>query len=132
MASSQRSGAHWLQISQIALATRIPEKFLEQILLNLKNEGFLKSRRGIGGGYSLNLPEKDITLDKILDALEGSQFHFSPDTLEDGEVAAVLTAAIRKAEEAARNQLRSQNLATLVDEVQENTVHRNQVVNYEI
>ena len=42
-----------IQISTVAQRTNIPEKFLEQILLALRNGGVLKSKRGVEGGYSL-------------------------------------------------------------------------------
>ena len=40
-------------IQDIAVSERIPLKFLEQILLTLKNGGLLRSKRGVGGGYVL-------------------------------------------------------------------------------
>jgi len=128
IAQRAREGVYWLQISQIAEATEIPEKFLEQILLNLKNEGFLKSRRGISGGYSLNLPEHLITLDRILLSLEGT-----PHPIEgENEVVAVLARAIHKAEEASRMQLRSQNLTLLVNEVEAKTASHHSFSEYQI
>ena len=38
------------QTSDIAAAEKIPKKFLEQILLRLKNQGMVQSRRGSRGG----------------------------------------------------------------------------------
>lgn len=59
------------QIQDIVKKENIPEKFLEQILLNLKNSGFLQSKRGVGGGYFLSkLPDK-ITLGKIIRLIDG-------------------------------------------------------------
>jgi hypothetical protein len=51
-----------IQISTVAQRTNIPEKFLEQILLALRNGGVLKSKRGVEGGYSLAKGSDDITL----------------------------------------------------------------------
>ena len=42
-----------LQISEISKKESIPIKFLEQILLTLKNNGILNSKRGASGGYLL-------------------------------------------------------------------------------
>jgi len=42
-----------LTISFIAEKEKIPKKFLEQILLELRNAGFLYSKKGAGGGYFL-------------------------------------------------------------------------------
>jgi Rrf2 family protein len=41
------------QIQEVSEAGRIPVKFLEQILLTLRNHGILSSKRGVGGGYTL-------------------------------------------------------------------------------
>src|SRR3989337_3144093 len=41
------------QIKELAERNRIPKKFLELILLELKNAGIVESRRGVGGGYLL-------------------------------------------------------------------------------
>ena len=59
------------QIEELASAEHIPLKFLEQILLTLKKAGLLKSRRGVGGGYQLDLPPARISLADILTAVDG-------------------------------------------------------------
>jgi Rrf2 family protein len=60
-----------MQISRIAEAERIPKKFLEQILLDLRNAGFLYSKKGAGGGYSLNRDPKEIFLVSIMRITDG-------------------------------------------------------------
>jgi Rrf2 family protein len=60
-----------LQIKEIAAREKIPVKFLEQILLTLKNAGLVKSRMGSGGGYYLNKPANQITLGQIVRILDG-------------------------------------------------------------
>jgi len=60
-----------MQISRIAEEERIPKKFLEQILLDLRNAGFLYSKKGAGGGYSLNKDPKDIFLVSIMRITDG-------------------------------------------------------------
>ena len=60
-----------IQISTVAQRTNIPEKFLEQILLALRNGGVLKSKRGVEGGYSLAKPSDDITLGEVIRLLDG-------------------------------------------------------------
>lgn len=60
-----------LQIARIAEDERIPKKFLEQILLDLRNAGYLYSKKGAGGGYSLNKHPKDIFLSDILRITDG-------------------------------------------------------------
>lgn len=58
-------------ISEMAEKERIPKKFLEVILLELKNQGLLISRKGKGGGYLLRKPPKDITVGQIIRIIDG-------------------------------------------------------------
>ena len=58
-------------INDVAERKAIPQKYLEQILLSLKNEGILVSKRGVGGGYALSRPPGDINLGEIIRAVEG-------------------------------------------------------------
>ena len=58
-------------IAEIAKKRRIPLKFLENILLQLKNEGVLESKKGKGGGYFFKLPPKDIPLARIIRIIDG-------------------------------------------------------------
>jgi Rrf2 family protein len=60
-----------LQIGQISELEQIPVKFLEQILLTLKNAGLLQSKRGIAGGYYLAKPAQSIMLGQIVRILDG-------------------------------------------------------------
>jgi len=60
-----------MQISKIAEEEKIPKKFLEQILLDLRNAGFLYSKKGAGGGYSLNKDPKEIFLVQIMRITDG-------------------------------------------------------------
>src|SRR3954451_12310140 len=60
-----------MQICRISDAERIPKKFLEQILLDLRNAGFLYSKKGAGGGYSLNRDPKEIFLVSIMRITDG-------------------------------------------------------------
>ncbi|KQC01701.1 Rrf2 family transcriptional regulator [Pedobacter sp. Hv1] len=60
-----------MQIARIAEEEHIPKKFLEQILLDLRNAGYLYSKKGAGGGYSLNKNPEDIYLVDILRITDG-------------------------------------------------------------
>ena len=60
-----------LQIKEISQREQISPKFLEQILLTLKNAGLLHSKMGIGGGYYLARPASEITLGQIFRILDG-------------------------------------------------------------
>ena len=58
-------------IAEIAKKRRIPLKFLENILLQLKNEGVLESKKGKGGGYFFKVPPRDVPLARIIRIIDG-------------------------------------------------------------
>lgn len=58
-------------IADLAREEKIPKKFLELILLALKNNGVLQSRKGKGGGYSLGKEPGSIVMGKVIRVLEG-------------------------------------------------------------
>jgi Rrf2 family protein len=60
-----------VQIKEISQREQIPAKFLEQILLALKNAGVLHSKMGLGGGYYLARPASEINLGQIVRVLDG-------------------------------------------------------------
>ncbi|HEY2981203.1 MAG TPA: Rrf2 family transcriptional regulator [Anaerolineales bacterium] len=60
-----------VQIKEISLRDQIPSKFLEQILLALKNGGLVHSKMGLGGGYYLARPSDQISLGQIIRILDG-------------------------------------------------------------
>lgn len=60
-----------VQIKEIAQQEKIPVKFLEQILLTLKNAGVVQSRMGSGGGYYLARTADRINLGEIIRILDG-------------------------------------------------------------
>lgn len=61
----------WVQIAEIAGAEKIPKKFLEHVLLDLRKADIVESKKGQHGGYRLSRPPKDITLGEALRAVEG-------------------------------------------------------------
>jgi Rrf2 family protein len=58
-------------IADLAERERIPRKFLEAILLELKNAGVLKSKKGKGGGYSLARASQQITMGQVIRIIDG-------------------------------------------------------------
>ena len=58
------------QIQDIVRKEAIPEKFLEQILVTLKNAGFIHSKRGIGGYFLRKSPE-EISLGDVIRVIDG-------------------------------------------------------------
>lgn len=60
-----------VQIAEIARAENISQKFLENILLNLRKNGFLGSKKGKGGGYYLLKAPGEILMADVMRVLEG-------------------------------------------------------------
>lgn len=60
------------KIHEIASSERIPEKFLELILLELKNARLVESERGARGGYRLRRSPKQIFLGEIIRTIDGA------------------------------------------------------------
>jgi len=68
---AQEAGRELVQIAEIADHEHIPIKFLEAILVELKEAGFLGSKRGKHGGYFLARPMDTIMLGGVIRRLEG-------------------------------------------------------------
>ena len=69
--AQKNNSPHMMQIKEIAQREDISAKFLEQILLALKNNGLLQSKMGVGGGYYLARSASEITLGQIFRVLDG-------------------------------------------------------------
>ncbi|MDR2124588.1 MAG: Rrf2 family transcriptional regulator [Desulfovibrio sp.] len=64
-------GGRLVRIPSIAEAQAIPERFLENILNQLRGGGFVDSRRGRGGGFILARPPAAITMAEIITFIDG-------------------------------------------------------------
>ena len=60
-----------VKIHQIAEPESIPEKFLEGILVNLKNARIVASQRGREGGYRLRRPPGEILVGEVVRIIDG-------------------------------------------------------------
>ena len=60
-----------LQISELASKEKLPIKFLEQIFTQLKAAGYVSSRRGKFGGYSLSRPMNQIKFGAVIRLIDG-------------------------------------------------------------
>ena len=60
-----------VQIAEIAKHENISQKFLESILLTLRRNGFLGSKKGKGGGYYLIKEPEEIVMTAVIRVLEG-------------------------------------------------------------
>jgi Rrf2 family protein len=72
LAIARRATSKPVQIGELSEKEGIPVKFLEQILLTLKKAGLLRSKRGAGGGYQLDMPSSQISLGAIREVVDGS------------------------------------------------------------
>jgi Rrf2 family transcriptional regulator, cysteine metabolism repressor len=71
-------------LSAVAEAERLPLSYLEHLVARLRNAGLVSSTRGAHGGYQLARPAGEITMDEVVEALEGQIapmecFHESPE-----------------------------------------------------
>lgn len=69
LARRYRQGA--IRIRDIAYEENLPEKFLELILLELKNARMVESVRGAKGGYQLKRPPNQIFLSEVIRTIDG-------------------------------------------------------------
>ncbi|MFC4625472.1 RrF2 family transcriptional regulator [Daeguia caeni] len=79
--------------SEIAEKHNIPRKFLDNIFMELRNAGFVVSRKGKGGGFTLARPAEKIPIGNIIRALDGAlapiacasktDYHPCEDCIED-------------------------------------------------
>ncbi|MFT3782625.1 MAG: Rrf2 family transcriptional regulator [Nibricoccus sp.] len=71
LAIARELGRDLVQLNELSENEKIPIKFLEQIVLALKEGGFLESVRGKYGGYRLARPAKEIFIGHIVRYLDG-------------------------------------------------------------
>jgi len=69
---ASQPGGEPVRIADIARRQKIPQKFLEIILVGLKQAGFVESRRGAEGGYLLARAAESLTVGEVLRSIEGA------------------------------------------------------------
>lgn len=69
---AKKYGNEPVHIQTIAEKEHIPKKFLEAILIDLKNNGILASQQGRSGGYYLKVHPRDVHLAKIVRLFDGA------------------------------------------------------------
>jgi Rrf2 family protein len=111
-------------IKDISEACRIPRKFLEAIMLDLKRAGILGSKQGKGGGYFLRKETADVNLADIVRLFDGAiavvpcathKFYEACAECEDEATCAVRSAFLQ-VRNATVEMLKSETLQTLVKE----------------
>jgi Rrf2 family protein len=68
---AQELGRPMLRIRELSEHENMPTKFLEQILAQLKAAGYLDSKRGKRGGYSLRKPMQQIPIGEVVRLIDG-------------------------------------------------------------
>src|SRR6478752_4958553 len=68
---AEEQGGAPVQLARIASTQRVPPKYLELIMLDLKKAGFVESVRGPKGGYRLKRNPADVSFGEIVRAMEG-------------------------------------------------------------
>ncbi len=68
---AQELGRPILQVSELVEKERLPEKFLVQILIQLREAGYVESKRGKNGGYSLAKPMAAISFGQVVRLIDG-------------------------------------------------------------
>ena len=59
-------------VAEVAEIQAIPARFLELIAARLKRAGFIESRRGVQGGYTLAVLPTEVSVADIIRAIDGS------------------------------------------------------------
>ena len=115
-------GREPMQIADVAAEARVPRKFLEQILVDLKRRGIVRSQRGRSGGYFIGKAPRDISFAEVIRTIDGplalapcvsvTAYHKCEDCVDEA------TCSIRKVLLAARDAtaevLETRNLAQAV------------------
>ena len=127
-------------ISTVAEQERIPKKFLEMILLELKNAGLLQSKKGKGGGYFLARPPEAISLGEVIRALDGplaplpcvSQRAYQKCDECENEATCVIRAVMKEVRDATATVLDRESLADVLKREEALEQKRNKVLVYAI
>jgi Rrf2 family protein len=107
-----------VKAERIATAQGIPQKFLENIMLDLRHAELVTSQRGVDGGYALARAADEITMADVIRAVEGpiaSVRGERPDTLAYAGPAAALRDAWLELRSAMRGVLEGTTLTDLVE-----------------
>src|SRR5476651_702234 len=100
-------------ITDLAREGHIPKKFLEAILLELRKNGILNSKKGKGGGYVLGKDPQYISVGDIIRTLDGSfsEIYFQGETKETNEIKMIM----KEVRDAMSNILDKTSLADVIE-----------------
>ncbi len=125
-----RESSDPVKIAKIAERQQIPQKFLELILSQLKQGGFLGSRRGADGGYFLARAPEDITVGDVLRHIDGPTTPARRSAPGDGVKDSPFPELWERVERALSSVIDRTTFADLVTRWKENRARK--VVNWEI
>ncbi len=89
-----------LRIREISESYSIPERYLVQILLQLKGAGLVASTRGASGGYRLAKSPESISVGEVLTAIDGPEPPIRDRTEPGARALSVVWELVRAAERA--------------------------------
>jgi Rrf2 family protein len=69
---ARNQNKHFIKIDDICSYYEIPKKYLEQLLIILKQNRYIKAKRGAGGGYRLNKQPNEISIAEIVRLMDGA------------------------------------------------------------
>ncbi len=136
---TQHGSTQPVPLHETAERQDIPLKFLEQVMLSLRRHGFVRSRKGPGGGYLLARAPAEITLGAVVRAMDGSIAPMSCVSVSeyrecgcpDPETCG-LRAAWQEARDALAAVLDGTTFADVRDRSERLRAHHDQVINYVI
>jgi len=70
MARNEKNG--FIKIDQICSQCDIPKKYMELLFMILRQNGFIKTKRGTSGGYKLTKPASKISIAEIIRQMDGA------------------------------------------------------------
>ena len=122
MTLGRRYGTETIKIRDIAFESDLPEKFLELILLELKNARIVESVRGAKGGYRLRRAPAEIRLSEIIRLIDGPLAPFGDADQLRGLIAtdpshSALYSVFLQVRDAAAKILDSTSIADIVTEI---------------
>ena len=126
--AANRQDAQPTRVKAIADAHGIPQRFLVQILLQLKGAGLVNSTRGASGGYHLTKPAETISLADILSVIDGPpSIRSEADNLPHSPTVQAIRSVWRDVQAEEERLLESISLAELVRRAQHPDVHSYQI-----
>lgn len=108
-------GGH-LSIAEVASKENISEKFLENIVSQLKSKGLVRAKRGAGGGYLLSLPPSHISLFQVIEAVESEVPGIAEEAVSDTHTAYIIRNQMAELDKIMIQYLKSRTLADLQQE----------------